>query len=261
MQKKIRNLSIHYQVFGKGEFLLVLHGWGAALASYQPMIDFLAQKYQVVWLDLPGFGLSDEPPKPWKVDDYTDLVIDFINALGAKSITLLGHSFGGRIIAKLLNRSNLPFVVPKIILFDSAGVKPKKSLLSYFKLLVVKTGKIFLKIPLLGDLFEDQIKFLFEHEASSDYLAASEVMRRTLSLVINEDLTKYIAQITLPSLLIWGENDDATPVQDGKLMATLISQAELHIIPQSGHYPFVDDWAAMQTILGSWLKIKSENKQ
>ena len=261
MQKNIRNLSLNYQTFGKGEFLLILHGWGAAQESYQPMIDFLAQTYRVVWLDLPGFGLSDEPPKPWTVDSYTDLVIDFMTELGIKQATLLGHSFGGRIIAKLFNRPNLPFEIKNVILFDSAGIKSKKSLLNYLKLFVVKAGKILLKIPLLGDLFEDQIKFLFEHQASSDYLAASEIMRRTLSLVINEDLTKYMTQIDRPSLLIWGDNDDATPVSDGELMAKLIPQSELHIIPQTGHYPFVDNWAAVQAILHKWLQIKPEEKQ
>lgn len=121
MFTEIGGIKINYDVRGQGEPVLLLHGWGANIKLFDNLMSLLAAKYQVFALDMPGFGESMEPPAPWCVDDYTDFVLKFIEEQGIKKATLLGHSFGGRVIIKMLSRGSLPFEPLRVILVDAAG--------------------------------------------------------------------------------------------------------------------------------------------
>ena len=126
MEVKINNIKINYIKEGNGtKNILLLHGWGANCTLFKNIIKFLSRKYTVYAIDLPGFGLSDLLEKSWNVDDYVEIVIEFIKLMKIKELSILGHSFGGRIIIKLNSKDNLPFKLEKNILVDSAGIKPK----------------------------------------------------------------------------------------------------------------------------------------
>ena len=127
MKVNIKGLDINYICEGQGDTVLLLHGWGSNITLFQSAIDLLKTKYRVIAMDMPGFGQSDEPKEPWCVDDYVDFVLEFLKDYEFDKITLLGHSFGGRVIIKLCSRE-LPFEIDKVILVDAAGVKPKKTL-------------------------------------------------------------------------------------------------------------------------------------
>ena len=124
--KTVKGLKINYIDEGQGELVVLLHGWGSNIKLFQASIDLLQKGYKVVTMDMPGFGESEEPKEPWSVDDYVDFVIEFLKDYEFTKVTLLGHSFGGRVIIKLCSREK-PFEVEKVILVDSAGVKPKKT--------------------------------------------------------------------------------------------------------------------------------------
>ena len=89
---------------------------------------------------------------------------------------------------------------------------------------------------------------------SSDYAGASPMMRRILSKVVNEDLTDRLPLISAPALLIWGENDTATPLSDAKKMARLIPDSGLVSFPGCGHYSFLDNPGQFRAVLSSFLK-------
>ena len=127
MNIKIDNLNINYICEGEGEDIVLLHGWGSNITLFKSMTEVLKTKYRVIAPDMPGFGLSDEPPIAWCVDDYVDFIIKFLGELGVTKAAFLGHSFGGRVIIKFFERENLPFEISKLILVDSAGVKPPLS--------------------------------------------------------------------------------------------------------------------------------------
>ena len=88
---------------------------------------------------------------------------------------------------------------------------------------------------------------------SSDYANATPMMRRILSKVVNEDLTDRLASIKAPTLLIWGENDTATPLTDAKKMERLIPDAGLVSFPGCGHYSFLDNQGQFAAVLRSFL--------
>ncbi len=84
-------------------------------------------------MDLPGFGQTAEPLEAWDVGQYAEFVKEFIRSLRLKKVILMGHSFGGRIIIKLMSNLDNAFEVEKIVLLDSAGIKPKKKLKQQLK--------------------------------------------------------------------------------------------------------------------------------
>ena len=105
----------------------MLQGWGTDLGVYDSVADAINEKYTFVQFDFPGFGGSDEPREAWNVDAYADFFCKFMEALGIRKATLIGHSYGGRVIIKLATRESLPFEITNIVLIDSAGVLPKRS--------------------------------------------------------------------------------------------------------------------------------------
>ena len=121
MNIKIQDINTNYIVKGEGKNILLLHGWGSKLDLFGTIIENLSKNNKVYAIDLPGFGGTDEPKEAWDVDRYVDFVIEFIEKMNIKELSILGHSFGGRVIIKLVNRQNLNFKVDKLVLVDSAG--------------------------------------------------------------------------------------------------------------------------------------------
>ncbi len=240
MNINVNGINTNYLVAGSGdENVLILPGWGATSAVYNLIVKQLAEKYTVYVLDLPGFGITAEPSVAWAIDDYADFVTAFIKECGLEKVILMGHSYGGRIIINLCNRTNA-FEITKVVLVDSAGIKAQLSSeqlkrQAKFK----KLKKIFQSKP-MSVLFPNAIVKLQNKFGSSDYASASPIMKQTLVKAVSQDYTDIIPNITAPTLLIWGENDTATPISDAETMNSLIKGSTLEVIADAGHFPFVD---------------------
>lgn len=248
----ICGLQLHYTDSGDGERIIILmHGWGCdhtTLASIERTA--LLAGYRVVNVDFPGFGRSDEPPAVWGVDDYTRLMEDFISALDIKRPTLLGHSFGGRVGILYASRHD---DVDALILVDAAGIKPRRSLRYYWKVYTFKAVKRLMYLVYGREEAEKRLDARRAKVGSSDYASASPMMRRILSKVVNEDLSDRLPLIKAPALLVWGENDTATPIADAHKMERLIPGAGLVSFPGCGHYSFLDNPGQFAAVLRSFL--------
>lgn len=256
MNIEINGLNINYSDEGEGEVLLLLHGWGTNITLFEGIRKHCSVKYRVIAPDLPGFGQSDEPKEPWCVDDYADFVAEFCRRLGIASAILLGHSFGGRIIIKLLSRENCPIKVEKVILTGSAGIKPQQSEKAKKKAAAYQRGKAFLSSKPMKALFPNAIENYRKKHGSADYNAASPMMRQVLVKVVNEDLAPLLPLVKQEVLLIWGENDDATPLSDGQRMEKEMPNAGLAVLPNSGHYAFLEQQYTFLRIISSFLSIE-----
>lgn len=254
MITNIGGLNINYIDKGQGELVVLLHGWGSNITLFDSMINLLSAKYRVVAMDMPGFGESDEPTEPWDVDRYVDFFLEFLKMYDFKKITLLGHSFGGRVIIKLCSRK-LSFEIEKVILVDSAGVKPEKTTSQKLKQKTYKIGKKFLQTAAMQKLFPDALEELRRKNGSADYNAASPIMRQTLVKVVNEDLCELMPNVKCPTLLIWGKQDDATPLSDGEKMEKLMPEAALVSFDAAGHYSFLDQQVLFNRVLASFMNI------
>lgn len=254
MQTVVKGLKVHYDVAGQGAPVLLLHGWGSSIEPYRPLMALLQLKYTVIALDMPGFGKSEEPHEPMDVDDYVDFVLEFLQLFAVEKLDLVGHSFGGRVIIKMANRT-LPFRIGKIVLIDSAGIKPQPSGKKTTKQTIYKVGKWFATRKLIARCFPGLLEKLRVTFGSADYAAASPMMRQCLVRVVNEDLSHLLPTITPPTLLIWGENDTATPLSDAKKMEKDIPNAGLAVIRGAGHFSFVEQPVIFRNIMASFFEI------
>lgn len=255
MNKFINGLNINYNEKGEGPLVVLLHGWGSNISLFNSMTEVLCKKYKVVAMDLPGFGSSDEPKEIWDVDRYTDFVIEFVKQYNCDEVIFLGHSFGGRIIIKMFNKSNLPFRITKLILTGSAGIVPKKTPKQIRKQKIYKMTRKIYQSKFVTKLFPDALEKLRKKHGSADYNAASPIMRQILVKVVNEDLSHIFPKVTPSTLLIWGKNDTATPLSDGKTMEKEMPNSALVVLENSGHYAFLDEMFAFNKILASFMNI------
>jgi pimeloyl-ACP methyl ester carboxylesterase len=251
----VNGLNIYYELRGEGDYVFLLHGWGAKLLLYSKSAELMARRYTVVSVGLPGFNNSDEPKAPWGVSDYAEFFAAFVKQFNCEKVILFGHSFGGRVIIKTANMPNLPFTIEKIILTGSAGIRPKRTLKSKIRTRLYKCGKAVLSLSPIRKLFPEALENLRKKNGSADYNSASPMMRQVLVKTVNEDLTPLLPNIKAPTLLIWGENDTATPLSDGKLMESLIPGSGLVTIKNAGHYSFLDNPYLFGEVLKSFLHI------
>ena len=123
MNIEIDGYNINYKITGQGDkYAVILQGWGTTMELYDSVAASINSAFKVVQLDLPGFGKSDEPREAWNLDAFSDFFCKFLAALGIEETTLIGHSYGGRMIIKMATRDSLPFKIRNIVLIDSAGI-------------------------------------------------------------------------------------------------------------------------------------------
>ncbi len=246
---RVAGLPVAYYQLGQGYPVLLLHGWGTEAASLRPVQQFLGHSFATYSLDFPGFGQTPPPEQPWSVGDYADFTAAFCRELGLEQPVLLGHSFGGRVSILLGSRS----LAAKIILVDSAGILPQRSAKYYVRVYSYKTAKKVFALPLLRRFRQQALAYWQKSNPSSDYQQAQGVMRPTFVKVVNEDLAPYLPRITAPTLLVWGDQDTATPLADAHKMERLIPDAGLAVLEGAGHYSYLDRLPQFLRIIDCFL--------
>lgn len=239
MSMNYHDLSLFYEVYGTGkETVVILPGWGETKNTFQEIIRILSIDYTVYIVDYPGFGNSPFPHRDLTMEDYTELIIAFLTDQQIKQPNIIAHSFGGRIA--ILLTSKYAIRINKLILMDSAGIKPRMTLK---KLLRRKTYHLLQSLSnLLPKKWRQKAKHkLFTTFSSSDYQNLTSAMRPTFQNIINFDLTYYLPHIATETLLLWGANDRDTPLKDGLKMQKKIANSELIIFPRSGHFCYLEN--------------------
>ena len=218
----------------------------------------LAFHHDCYVIDLAGFGESSEPPFAWKIDDYADSIQAWADHIGLLKFDLLAHSFGGRITLKLLTRPWSKEHVQNVLITGGAGMKPRRSASFYAKKYVAKI----LKAPfnLLPAPFKSRgLDWLratstWKSLGSSEYAVLSGVMRETFVHSVTEYLEPTLPKISHSVLLLWGENDDATPLYQAQRMEKGLTEAALVVMDGCGHYAFLDKPKQFVAIAEAYLK-------
>lgn len=249
----IDGVRMHYEVTGKddGSPVVLMHGWGCNHTTVKSIAACLEAGMKVYNLDLPGHGMSQEPPEVWGVEDFTGHVEKFVDQMGIENPILIGHSFGGRIAILMASRNK---GIKKIMLVDAAGIKPKRSLRYYWKVYSFKAMKKILLFVLGREKGMEAVEKLRGSRGSADYRNSSPMMRAVMSKCVNEDLKKVMPEIGASTLLVWGENDTATPLSDAKTMEKLIPDAGLVSFPGCGHYSFLDNPGGFRAVTKEFFK-------
>lgn len=234
MKIVINDQLVNYSDQGQGKVLLMLHGWGSRLETFDELALALAKNYRVIRLDFPGFGGSPRPQNDWTIEDYAKFIDAFLDKLKVIDMyAVIAHSFGGRVAIKMLG-TNIR-TTQKLVLIGSGGIKHSSSLRQQAYKTVAKTGKQILKLPGLKRAHSAVRRQLYKTAGASDYVESGELKAIFLN-AINEDLRDTAANISLPSLLLWGSDDDQAPVSDAKIFHEKIRSSKLVIYPNTGHF-------------------------
>ena len=232
-----------------GAPVIFLHGWRSGADAWKPVLDLLANTpYAAYAPDLPGFGASEMPGQAMTLENYAGTVIAFADALGIPrgTATLVGHSFGARIAAKIAAAH--PDFARRIILVGSGGNRPNATVRTMKKLIATALKPFFL--PSFMRPLRAKIYALIGAE---DYVA-TPTLTETFKNILSEDLTPLFPRITAKTLVIWGEEDGMAPVAYGRTIASAIPGAELKIMKNTGHWCFQDHPEEFTELLLGFLK-------
>lgn len=233
--------------------IVMLHGWGANSELVWPLAERLTRlHYRVFVPDLPGFGQSPAPDAAWSVFDYTNFVVSYLDSHHLDKVHFFGHSFGGRL--GLILGAEHPERIHKMILADSAGIRPQPSQSSQIRLKTYKSIRGGLQKIGLNALSSQLSAWYNRRYGSTDFQAASGVMREIFVKVVNQDLLSYAARVRPSTLLLWGDQDMDTPLEQGKLLEKTIPDAGLVVLKDAGHYSYLDQIGDCVRIMDHFLR-------
>ena len=239
---------MNYLKFGTGKkYLVFLHGWGADLNSFLWLKDYFVEDYSMLFVDFAGFGKSETPHVAYFVSDYVCELKKLLNKFDIKNLVLIGHSFGGRVAIKFAFLFSKEYKNLSLLLVDSAGILPKRTLGYYLKVWRYKS----LKRQVLSG---KKSKEVLEKFGSKDYKDLAVVMRQTFVNVVNEDLSEYAKRLSVKTLIVWGENDKDTKPYMAKKLNRLIAGSKLVFLKDAGHFSFLDKKEDFVIILDTFLK-------
>lgn len=229
-------LRIRYKRAGSGTPVLLLHGWGGTIESFEPVFQALAPSFDTVAIDFPGHGQSSLPPGAWGVSDFLGLTLDVMDQLQLRRPHIVSHSFGGRVTIKLA--AGHPERAGKLLFTAGAGVASRLTIGRSLKKSAASLAHALESVPGASGVI-GRLKRQMRPLGSSDYQNAGE-LRETLIRVVGEDLTPYLPRIRSKCLLIWGDQDHDTPLYMGETMKASIPDSELIVFPGAGHFPYLD---------------------
>ena len=234
MKKILNGLNITYRYTKSNSnqpTILLLHGWGGNLNSFRYLEkSLISQDFSVLTIDFPGFGGSDMPPETFTIQDYYKIISELLNAEKLSKVNVIGHSFGGRVAIMLAGLE--PDKVNKLVLVDSAGIKPKFSIVKKFKIL---------KYKILKNLKQKGfIKRELDNYGSDDYKAMPQTLKPVFNNIVNTDLSDIAKSIIAPTLLIWGTADKDTPIYMAKKLNKFIKDSAIIKFEKCGHFCYLD---------------------
>ena len=246
MRKKFNNVLINYRVVrnsSKDNYVLLLHGFGGSTDSFKGLENYLiSQNYSVVNLDFPGFGKSENPQENFTIYDYFEVVKQLLDFENINKVSVVAHSFGGRVAIILASQLN---IVNKLILVDSAGIKPKFSLLKWWKIKIYKFKKF----------CNNKLHFNFDLSkyGSEDYKNTQDNLKQVFSRIVNTDLTYLIKDINCKTLLIWGKKDKSTPIYMLKKLNKNIKNSKAIVYLDCGHFSYIENHSKFCEDVGEFL--------
>lgn len=249
MQVIVNGLLTQYDIAGKGKLLVILHGWGDNSSNWRKLQKQLADNYKVIMVDLPGFGGTAAPDVAWQLNDYAEFIRDFLKKVKVANVyAIIGHSNGGAITIRGLAMNLLR--ADKLILLGSAGIrgeyKGRNKALRY----ITKAGKA-ATMP-LPKTAKKALRQKVYKSIGSDMLVA-EHMQETFKNIVEDDVRADASKVMVPTLLIYGSEDTATPPRFGSIFQKSINNATFETVQDAGHFVYQDSPEETGRLIGEFL--------
>lgn len=248
----IDGINVHYRDVGKGEAILLIHGTGASLHTWEKWIDILSPGYRVISFDLPGFGLTGpDPNHNYQISRYTAILDSLMIKLKVDSFHIAGNSLGGLVAWRYTTQ--FPQKILTLNMIDAAGLPQFGKKPPFIFQLA--------KLPVLSTLLQKVTpKSIIENSMldvyKNDQLVTEKLIDRYFELSLREGnrtaFVKRMSQlneklnisdlkkITAPVLIQWGKEDRWIPLANGYAFKKLIPTAELKVY-DSGHVPMEEN--------------------
>lgn len=242
---------------GEGVPLVLLHGRSHCASMWFPVLKALSRTHRVIAIDLPGFGASTAPDR--RTPDGEQALRFFVEPIealigsvveGATEVTLIGHSLGGLVALELALRGRLK--VARLVLVDSMGLGPQMNAAArlFFNLgpeRVARTaGRKFFGViaatqptPVGRRVAALEYELLTARGGRSRASAAFTRLAPLTGAVFNR--RDRLFRLTVPTLIMWGENDSVFPPSVGRAAAKLMPKAEVEVFPL-GHSPHLESY-------------------
>ena len=251
MQVIVDGLLTQYVLTGKSKQLVVLlHGWGDDSRTFAKLQAKLTAQYQVLVLDLPGFGGTQPPQEVWGLDDYAAFVQAVLTKLKLKQpYAVVGHSNGGALAIRAIS---LGLLQPeKLVLLAASGIRTRGSVRRLALKVVAKTGRV--ATVWMPERYRRTLRKSLYGVAGSDILVVPQ-LQETFKKSVRQDVQTDAAKLHLPTLLVYAAQDRAVPLSDGQRFHRLIKDSELQVLPEAGHFVHHDRPEAVQLMVEEFLK-------
>ncbi|AXI99633.1 Pimeloyl-ACP methyl ester carboxylesterase [Cyclonatronum proteinivorum] len=244
---EVGRLKVRLKEYGSanGDVILFLHGWGCSADTMAGLAAALGNNFRCVLPDFPGFGKTAAPDEAWDVTAYARFTFALKKELfGDRPVGVIAHSFGARVMLKLLSDPQYASHFNKVLITGGAGMKPRRSWRYYYRTALAKMLKApFMLLP--PGMREKGLARMRQTAAwkslgSADYSQLNGVMREVFVKTVREYLEPCLPLIGHEVLLVWGENDDATPLYQAERMEAGLKNGVLIKIKSAGHYAFLD---------------------
>ena len=249
-----QRLHVHEEGSPTGKVALLIHGWGSSWYAVSPLLPLLRQRYRCLAVDLPGYGASPHGPGRTTIAGYADLLTTLIGEITTQPVVLVGHSMGGMIslmialkrpelvermvllcptisgnLSLMINLTLFPFVV--LERFPLTNV-----IVGVFEPLVGITDRL-LRAPLFADRTDISNEDYERIKADTRRRDQGRIRAECFRAMRENDLRGKLGPIDIPSLVIWGMEDNTVPLRDASVVAREWPQADLRVIPNAGHWP------------------------
>jgi pimeloyl-ACP methyl ester carboxylesterase len=232
--------TIKYYDVGSGPPLLLIHGLGGDADEWAFCFEPLSRSHRVLALDLLGFGRSDKPLIEYTIAGLVEVVERFRKTLSIERPTLIGSSLGGWIAAAFALKH--PDSIAKLVLADSAGIWASLNELGMDPHILTRAHMREVFDRVFHDkrlATEELVDLAYEqHLARGDGYTIASLIRNIGDG--GERLDSTIGGITVPALILWGQQDEIIPLAAGELTHQLIHGSELVVIPECGHVPALE---------------------
>src|SRR6185503_12929267 len=245
----IAGAAVHVEQSGAGEPVVLLHGFGESTYSWRLVTPELASRYRVIAIDLNGFGYTERrrDPAAYTIDGQMRLVLGVLDRLGVERAHCVGHSYG--VGLTLWIAAHHPERVRSMALLDStlprySATRRSRAAnvraLTYVYLRTVAMRPGYLQKELRASYRDDALATPEVARAYLDRLRIEGIDDAYYGLTAKNGLPSPevdLAAIRVPALLVWGRDDELTPVENGERIAAGLPDARLTVIPDCGHSP------------------------
>lgn len=247
---QIEGIKLKYKILGEGKPVIILHGWLDKSESLNLLGMALSKKFKVYLIDLPGFGMSEDPKSVWGREEYVNFIRVFLNEMKVVRPVIIGHSFGGSVAIKYAYK--FPKYTKSLVLIASSGIHLrtfKRKLMYKFE-----NSKV-MRFSVIRNLYPKAKRII--HNFYDDPLnpKTSVVMRKIREKIILEDLTELLPKLKIDTLIIWGSKDEQTPVKLAEVLHQSIANSKLFILENYAHsLPFVAPEVIANIIIKNFYK-------